>query len=168
MQTRKVERPGLNHLTRSAGCGGGATEESAGSPEPPASSAPATSAPATPTPEETPSEEATPTPSEVPMFYQNFGTFEPVKGSGEGDSVVSVFGDDGGPPAVAVTASHTGESNFVIKSQGDESYLTDVLVNTVGDYQGTTGSARQSLAPRLARDSSEAGLHTWKPASDLL
>lgn len=123
---------GLALVTLSAGCGGGATEESAGSPEAPASSAPATSAPATPTPEARPSERP-------PLkFYENFGTFEPVENSGAGDSLVRVFGDDGGPPAVAVTASHRGESKFVIKSQGDESYLTDLLVNTVRDYQGTT------------------------------
>jgi hypothetical protein len=69
--------------------------------------------------------------------YDNFGTFTPIKDSGSGDSVVKL-GDAADATAVAVTAKHSGDSNFVIEALNSDNDSTELLVNTIGGYSGTT------------------------------
>lgn len=87
-----------------------------------------------------PEDEATDEPVEEPEpvnVYENFGTFTPVKDSGSGDSVVKL-GDAADATAVAVTAKHQGSSNFVIEALNSDNDTTELLVNTIGGYSGTT------------------------------
>ena len=69
--------------------------------------------------------------------YENFGVFDAVKKSGSGDSVVKL-GDASDAVAVAVKATHKGQSNFVVKSLDDDNDSVELLVNEIGNYSGTT------------------------------
>ena len=86
--------------------------------------------------EEATTEEATPAP-EPASPYENFGVFDPVKKSDSGDSVVKL-GDASGATAIAVTATHKGDSNFAIEGLNSDNDSTDLLVNEIGSYSGTT------------------------------
>jgi hypothetical protein len=64
-----------------------------------------------------------------------FGKFKAVAKQGEGDSVVRL-------PAKAdvalVAATHNGSANFVIETMDSSNEQVELLVNTIGDYAGTT------------------------------
>ncbi len=97
-----------------------------------AAPAPATTT-ATPQATQTAEPEA-PAPAVNP-FDERYGTFEAVTTSGEGDSVIEV---PAGVKAGLVTATHKGSANFAIWSLDDSNEPTDLLVNTIGSYSGTT------------------------------
>jgi hypothetical protein len=84
----------------------------------------------TPSPSFTPTKRATPTkrPTETPAP-------KPIIYSGHGDTVLDLDDDLIGEPRTA-DISHTGSSNFAIISYGSDSERLDLLVNTIGDYQG--------------------------------
>ncbi|RNE66829.1 TM2 domain-containing protein [Cryobacterium tepidiphilum] len=65
-----------------------------------------------------------------------FGTFAPVTETGTGDNIVSL---PAGATAGIVTATHTGSSNFSMSILDASNASTgELLVNTIGDYSGTT------------------------------
>lgn len=83
-----------------------------------------------------PVEEATPPPPPVDPFVEAYGTFEAVTTSGAGKSVVTL---PAGVPAAMVTAQHSGQSNFALNILDATNQPTgDLLVNTIGNYSGTT------------------------------
>ena len=65
-----------------------------------------------------------------------YGTFEEIKESGSGDSIISI------PPEASaglVIANNTGSGNFVIDVLDESNQSTgDLLVNEIGSYEGTT------------------------------
>lgn len=73
--------------------------------------------------------------SPTASFDQEYGTFTAVSKRGSGDSVVDL---PTGARAGLVTATHTGDGNFVIKDLDAENRDVDLLVNTIGPYSGTT------------------------------
>jgi hypothetical protein len=83
-----------------------------------------------------PVEEATPPPPPVDPFVEVYGTFEAVTTSGTGKSVVTL---PAGVPAAMVTAQHSGQSNYALNILDATNQPTgDLLVNTIGNYSGTT------------------------------
>ncbi|WP_224763684.1 TM2 domain-containing protein [Salinibacterium sp. ZJ70] len=65
-----------------------------------------------------------------------FGSFEPVSQAGSGDNLISL---PVGVSAGLVTATHDGSRNFVISVLDANNQSTgDLLVNTIGGYNGTT------------------------------
>ncbi len=65
----------------------------------------------------------------------NYGSFDPIRHSGSGDSVVTL---PEGVDAAMVTVSHDGAASFVVKGlDASEQPTMDLLVNTTGAYSGT-------------------------------
>lgn len=95
---------------------------------------PAVEEEATNEPSASPTEEEA---AEEPSVYENFGIFDPVKKSASGDAVVKL-GGAADAVAVAVKATHKGESNFVVKSLDADNDSVELLVNEIGNYSGTT------------------------------
>jgi len=97
----------------------------------PANTRPPTS---TPAPSNTPAPTRTPLPTQTPTVSPTATPLpKPIKLSGSGDSVVDV--DKGDWPAIA-TIKYTGGSNFSIWTYGEDGKENDLLVNTIGAYQG--------------------------------
>lgn len=92
---------------------------------PSASSAPASAAAATPT-EET-------TEPAVDPYTERFGTFTTITQSGSGDSVIQLPAE---AEAALVTATHQGNSNFVLQTLDASNQMSDLLVNEIGSYSG--------------------------------
>lgn len=77
---------------------------------------------------------ATPLPTNTPIpTATNTPLPQPVTLSGSGDSVVDVLWD--GPGILTIT--HNGGGNFAIQSYDANNNYMDLLVNTIGNYQGT-------------------------------
>ena len=76
-----------------------------------------------------------PAPSPTESFDKQYGTFTAVTKQGSGDSVIDL---PTGAKAGLVTATHTGDANFAIKDLDAENKSVDLLVNTIGAYNGTT------------------------------
>lgn len=74
------------------------------------------------------------------MMEDAFGKFAGFKKTGKGDDVVK------GIPSGSfiVTARHNGSSNFVIEGYDSDNQSAELLVNTIGDYSGTTFAALES------------------------
>jgi hypothetical protein len=87
-------------------------------------------------------------PSEAPAsstswYDDTFGTFAPINKTGTGDSVIAL---PAGAKAGIVTATHAGSANFVIQGLDSSNQPTlDLLVNTIGNYSGTTAFGLISL-----------------------
>ncbi|MBU8578958.1 TM2 domain-containing protein [Brevibacterium luteolum] len=65
-----------------------------------------------------------------------FGTFDPVKETGSGDTVIDM---PAGAAGVLITAKYSGDSNFIIQGLDEANEISGALpVNTIGDYEGTT------------------------------
>lgn len=74
--------------------------------------------------------------ADAEWITSTFGDFDPLQESGAGDSVVSLPDDAAGG---IITADHQGGSNFVINVLDETNQSTgDLLVNTIGNYAGTT------------------------------
>ncbi|WEG09300.1 TM2 domain-containing protein [Microbacterium horticulturae] len=72
-----------------------------------------------------------------------FGTFDTVKKTGHGDTLITLpKGATGG----VVTATHKGQANFAITVlDGDNASTGELLVNTIGHYSGTTAWGLMAL-----------------------
>jgi hypothetical protein len=100
-----------------------------------------TTAPATTKPAATTASKpaATPPPPPAPSitveFDKKYGTFAATTHSGTSDGVVPI---PGAAKAGLVTAAYSGSSNFVIGTLDAQNTSTELLVNTIGAYSGTT------------------------------
>ena len=83
-----------------------------------------------PTPEPT-TEAPTPTPTEKPA-----SDWAPIVVKGSGSKVVKL--DKPSDRAAIVTLTHEGDSNFVVWALDSTLKETQLLVNTIGNYRGTT------------------------------
>ncbi len=95
--------------------------------EVPVASSPSAESSPSVVPSSTPTEEA-PEPVTVPAdkAYQ-----------GSGDSVISIELPDGPDTAAVATISHVGSSNFVVWALDSNMEQLDLLVNEIGNYDGT-------------------------------
>lgn len=66
-------------------------------------------------------------------IQKGFGTFTPITKSGTGSDVVYL---PAGVKAGVVTATHAGESNFIIWSLNASNEESDLVVNEIGPYSG--------------------------------
>lgn len=105
-------------------------------------------------------------PTEQPSVYDNLGAFTPVKKSGVGDSIVKL-GDAKGSLSVAVTATHSGSANFAIEALDSNNELSDLLVNTIGNYSGTTFEANAEDVAKLKITADGSWKVVIKPIADL-
>ncbi|QSB05239.1 hypothetical protein [Natronoglycomyces albus] len=71
--------------------------------------------------------------SEADYFSSTFPVFAAFTESGSGDSVIDLPAGQG-----IVTASHTGSSNFILTTLDESNEMSDLLVNTIGNYEGTS------------------------------
>lgn len=95
-----------------------------------------TSAATAPKEEKTVIEEQPPAEPTIQQLCDSaYGTFDAVSQSGRGDSVVAL---PAGFTGALVTATHSGSSNFVIFVLDSENQETELLVNEIGAYSGTT------------------------------
>lgn len=83
-------------------------------------------------------------PSTADSWYADeFGTFEGFSDKGNGDSIIKL------PEGVTygvVTAKHKGSGNFALSVLDQANQPTgDLLVNTIGNYQGTTAFGLSSF-----------------------
>lgn len=86
----------------------------------------------TPTPTPTPGPTNTPRPTDTPV--PPTPTPEPIILTGSGDSVVDV---DKGEDAALAHITYTAGSNFIVENYGPDGERIDLLVNTIGSYEGT-------------------------------
>lgn len=69
-------------------------------------------------------------------FAETYPTFDPAEHSGDGDGVVDL---PEGVGQAMVTASHDGGGNFALSALDEGNQSTgDLLVNTIGSYEGVT------------------------------
>jgi hypothetical protein len=123
----------LGFVALAAACG--STSKSSSSATTKAPSAPTTAAPTSPP--TTPAPTTTTTP-----FDKKYGTFAPTSQTGSSDGVVPL---PAGAKAGLVTATYTGSSNFSIEALDAQNEEVDLLVNTIGNYSGTTAFGLSSL-----------------------
>lgn len=72
-----------------------------------------------------------------------FGTFAALDASGNGDDIIDL---PAGATVGMVTATHNGSANFVVNALDSSNDPTgDLLVNTIGDYSGTTAYGLQAF-----------------------
>lgn len=89
----------------------------------------------TPKPTDTPQPTNTPRPTKTPLpTATNTPIPEPILLSGSGDDVIDI--DKWSGPAI-VRITYQGGSNFVIWNYGADGEKIDLLVNTIGSYEGT-------------------------------
>lgn len=82
-------------------------------------------------------------------YVEEFGTFEPVTEKGKGDGIVTL---PAGAEYGLVTASHKGSANFSLAVLDEANQPTlDLLVNTIGNYKGTTAYGFSSLGDPPAK-----------------
>lgn len=63
------------------------------------------------------------------------GSFEAQEFSGSGDDVIDVSVPDDVPAILVLT--HQGSANFIVQGHGEQGDFPDVLVNAIGNYDGT-------------------------------
>lgn len=63
-----------------------------------------------------------------------YGSFAPKTVRGSGDDIINM---PSGAKAGIVVATHDGDSNFIITSYDSDDSYTDLLVNEIGEYDGT-------------------------------
>jgi len=76
--------------------------------------------------------QAEPEPTIQERLDASFGTFDPITESGNGDAVVSLPSASG----AVIEVKYTGDRNFVVWTLDDGNEERDLLVNTVGSYEG--------------------------------
>jgi hypothetical protein len=89
---------------------------------------------------EEPSEE-----TESKDFFSQFSSFEPVTESGTGDSVIDLPAPQG-----IITASHNGSSNFALSVLDSGNAMSELPVNVIGSYEGTTAYGMDELSEDAA------------------
>ncbi|GAA2302748.1 hypothetical protein GCM10009853_069300 [Glycomyces scopariae] len=83
------------------------------------------------------------------FFTESFDSFAPAEFSGEGDGVVEL--PEGAAQAM-VTASHDGDANFAVSALDEGNQATgDLLVNTIGGYEGVTALGMYDLGNEPVR-----------------
>jgi L-ascorbate metabolism protein UlaG (beta-lactamase superfamily) len=76
-------------------------------------------------------------------FAETYPVFEVAEHTGDGDGVIEL---PDGVSAAMVTATHDGDANFSVSALDDGNQPTgDLLVNTIGDYTGTTALGMHDL-----------------------
>jgi hypothetical protein len=97
------------------------------------------------TTEESDPEETTPSEGSAQTWAdETFGTFDAVSESGSGDDLLTL---PEGATAGLVTASHEGSANFSLAVLDSDNESTgELLVNTIGTYEGTTVYGFNALA----------------------
>jgi hypothetical protein len=124
--------------------------------EPAETSEPETSEPETSEPETTEAETSeSPEPAETSEepseeteskdFFSQFSSFEPVTESGTGDSVIDLPAPQG-----IITASHNGSSNFALSVLDSGNAMSELPVNVIGSYEGTTAYGMDELSEDAA------------------
>lgn len=88
-----------------------------------------TKVPFTPRPSNTLGPTPTPRPTRTPTPIP-----QPIVLTGSGDAVVDIEKDDS---AALVHITYTGSSNFVVWNYGTDGEKIDLLINTIGSYDGT-------------------------------
>lgn len=94
------------------------------------------------------SEAATAAPSEEPdleNFLAQFPSFDTVTESGTGDSVIDLPASQG-----IITATHDGSANFILTVLDNGNAMTELPVNVIGSYEGTTAYGMDGLAAEAA------------------
>ncbi|MGQ7786607.1 TM2 domain-containing protein [Nesterenkonia sp. K-15-9-6] len=92
-------------------------------------------------PEEAQEDEAST--GDASWLADQFGEFEMIEESGSGDAVISLPEDGTGG---IVTAEHSGSSNFALTVLDAQNQSTaELLVNTIGQYSGSTAWGVMSL-----------------------
>ena len=86
-----------------------------------------------PEPEPTPEPEPEPAPAPEP---EPVTTFDPIVIEGSGDDIIDVPVITDAP--VVATFTHSGSRNFAVISFDENGGRLDLLVNTIGGYEGTT------------------------------
>lgn len=84
--------------------------------------------------------EAVEEPKEADYFATAFPVFDAVTESGSGDAVITVPAAQG-----IITASHSGSANFILTVLDGNNSMTELPVNTIGSYEGTTAFGLQGL-----------------------
>lgn len=83
------------------------------------------------------------TPSPNEWYDDKYGSFKTIKKSGTGDAVIPLTSE---VTAAVVTATHKGKANFSIQGLDKNNQPTiDLLVDTIGNYSGTTALGINSL-----------------------
>jgi hypothetical protein len=70
---------------------------------------------------------------ESDYFAETFPVFNAVTESGSGDSVITIPAAQG-----VISASHSGSSNFILTVLDEGNVMSELPVNTIGSYEGTT------------------------------
>ncbi|MDA1387972.1 MULTISPECIES: hypothetical protein [Glycomyces] len=89
---------------------------------------------------EEPSEE-----TDTEDFFSQFSSFEPVTQSGTGDSVIDLPAPQG-----IITASHNGSSNFALSVLDSGNAMSELPINVIGSYEGTTAYGMDELSEDAA------------------
>lgn len=111
-----------------------AAQPTAAEPDPVESQAPAEEPAPAPEPEPEPAEEEPEASRLQTGIDRVHGTFEPLYLDGYGSQVIELPGEHG-----IVTATANGSGNFIVNVLDENNEATgDLLVNTIGAYQGTT------------------------------
>lgn len=83
------------------------------------------------------------------LMNQAFGSFTSVTKEGKGDAVVDLPVASG----AIVTATHSGSGNFVIYGLDADNAESELLVNEIGKYAGTTFYATEITRLKVTADS---------------
>ena len=83
----------------------------------------------TPIPTDTPEPTSTPLPTNTPTPIPT-----PIEFTGQGDSIIEL---EKWPGAALLQINNSGSSNFVVWTYDADGNQIDLLVNTIGNYQGT-------------------------------
>jgi hypothetical protein len=79
----------------------------------------------------------------VDWYATTYGSFTPVKASGAGDDVITL---PAGAKAGIIVATYSGSDNFSIQGLDKTNQpTTDLAVNTIGAYSGTTAFGLETL-----------------------
>jgi len=100
----------------------------------------ATSAEASEETSEEPQEE-----TDAGSFFAQFPAFDPVTESGSGDSVIKLPASQG-----TITASHDGSSNFALTVLDSDNAMSELPVNVIGSYEGTTAYGLDEISAQAA------------------
>lgn len=92
-----------------------------------------------------------------------FGAFDPVTVEGSGDDVIDI--PCAGKPCL-MSVTYSGAHNFVVEAIDSDGSMVDLLVNTIGSYDGTvTDYQRYKKATNLQIESSGPWSVTFFPMS---
>jgi hypothetical protein len=80
------------------------------------------------------------------QFDKTYGTFAVTSAQGSSDAVVNL---PAGAKTGLLTAMYTGATNFVVEQLDSSNQVTDLLVNTIGNYSGVTAFGVQGEARTL-------------------